>query len=791
MYKIWKNLLFIFGLAITLQSEAQTDLRSDSFDVLHYDIQLVIRKFQLKQIGGTTSIAIVSKQNNLTQLRFDLIGLQISSIRQNSIPCLFSHIQGSILVNLSQSLSIGDTTIIDIAYSGQPITDSRWGGFYFNGNYAYNMGVGMGSNPSTFGRCWFPCVDNFTERATYDFRITTDSGFAVACGGILQSQTSMGDSIVWHWKLHQTIPTYLASVAVGKYSFVKYTYQGLQSSYPVWLAAIPGDTARLKQSFAKLNAALQCFESKFGPYLFDRVGYAAVPFNAGAMEHAANIAYPIYAIDGTSANETLMAHELAHNWFGNLVTCSSAQDMWLNEGWASYCEALFLECAYGKDAYYENIRNKCNEVNLNAARSDGAWSPVSGVSFENTYGRHVYTKGALVVHNLRETMGDSAFFAACRSYLNSNLFLDVNSETLKNEFQKFTSHSLHSFFETMVYDSGQVAVLPKIINYSQPNDVGDESYSIKLFEVGKFKTNNLAIKHAILNIHYRDSIRNILLPLINGASDVVGNISGNIFMNPILAITVNYQSGMALASNYERKVIKTTGSGIAFNNTLFSINPRAIIDSAVVTVSHHWVPTLNLTELNENGIRINTDRFWRVDLFATPSTEIWGFFNYDGSATAFLDNTFLKNLITEDSIVLLYRPLGGKWQVHTAHTFQPGPSKTDKTGRFWVDRISAGEYTFGIRDASVVGLSELGKQTKNAFNFYVYPNPSNGIFNIHASVKLKNAHLIVYDKNGKVVCETQVNGIEAEVSCKQLKKGVYFITISMDNQVASSKLIIE
>jgi hypothetical protein len=73
----------------------------------------------------------------------------------------------------------------------------------------------------------------------------------------------------------------------------------------------------------------------------------------------------------------------------------------------------------------------------------------------------------------------------------------------------------------------------------------------------------------------------------------------------------------------------------------------------------------------------------------------------------------------------------------------------------------------------------------------VYPNPSNGIFNIHASVKLKNAHLIVYDKNGKAVCETQVNGIEAEVSCKQLKKGVYFITISMDNQVASSKLIIE
>jgi hypothetical protein len=791
MYKIWKNLPFIFLVVISLNSGAQTDLRSDSFDVLHYDIQLGIRNLQAKQIGGTTTITILSKKNNLNQVRFDLIGLQVLAVRQNTISCSFTHLQSNVSINLAQSLTTDDTAIIEISYVGQPITDSRWGGFFFSGNYAYNMGVGMGSNPPTFGRCWFPCVDNFTDRATYEFRITTDSGFTAACGGILQSQTTQGDSVIWHWKLHQTIPTYLASVAVGKYSFVKYSFQGSQSSYPVWLAAIPGDTARLKLSFEKLNTALQCFESKFGPYLFDRVGYAAVPFNAGAMEHAANIAYPIYAIDGTSANETLMAHELAHNWFGNLVTCSSAQDMWLNEGWASYCEALFLECAYGKDAYYENIRNKCNEVNLNAARSDGAWSPVSGVSFENTYGRHVYTKGALVVHNLRETMGDSAFFAACRSYLNSNLFSDVNSETLKNEFQKFTSHSLHSFFETMVYDSGQVAVLPKIISYSQPNDVGDESYSIKLFEVGKFKTNNLAIKHAILNIHYRDSIRNILLPLINGASDVVGNISGNIFMNPILAITVNYQYGMALASNYERKVIKTTGSGIAFNNTLFSINPRAIIDSAVVTVSHHWVPTLNLTELNEKGIRINTDRFWRVDLFATPSTEIWGFFNYDGSATAFLDNTFLKNLITEDSIVLLYRPLGGKWQVHTAHTFQPGPSKTDKTGRFWVNKLNAGEYTFGIRDASVVGLSEKQSLNKKTFEFKVYPNPSNGVFSIQSNTYLNNAQMVVYDMKGKEYCSMHINGREPVFTCKDLEKGTYVIRIMMNEHSATQKVIIE
>lgn len=786
MYKIWKNLLFIFSVSFTLQTQAQTDLRSDSFDVLHYDIQLVIRNFQLKQIGGTTSIAIVCKQNNLTQVRFDLIGLQISSIRQNANPCLFTHNQGSILVNLSQSLSIGDTTIIDIAYSGQPITDSRWGGFFFNGNYAYNMGVGMGSNPPTFGRCWFPCVDNFTERATYDFRITTDSGFAAACGGILQSQTSMGDSTVWHWKLHQTIPTYLASVAVGKYSFVRYTYQGLQSSYPVWLAAIPGDTVRLKQSFAKLNAALQCFESKFGPYLFDRVGYAAVPFNAGAMEHAANIAYPIYAIDGTSANETLMAHELAHNWFGNLVTCSSAQDMWLNEGWASYCEALFLECAYGKDAYYENIRTKCNEVNLNAARSDGAWSPVSGVSFENTYGRHVYTKGALVVHNLRETMGDSAFFAACKSYLIKYKFTHANSDSLKIHFQQFTSRNLDEFFSHWVYEPGHVGVYVTLDSVIENGNT--LSHVFKVRENNRYKSGLHTSMPVVLELYLADSVIKIPGEIQNGEARIV--YSFPVASPPYLAYTANTSTGIAFGQNFEQIEISSTGSK-NLNNALLSLNVQQISTPLKVFTEHHWVPSVQPFDLYEKGVRLSSERFWRIQGQIPANMESWAFFNYNGSATAFLDADLFAGITTEDSIVLLYRPLGGKWQIHTAHTFQPGPSKTDKTGRFWVDRISTGEYTFGIRDASVVGLSESIKHTKNAFNFNVYPNPSNGIFNIHASVNLKNAQLVVYDKNGKSVCETQINGMDAEVSCKQLKKGVYFISISMDNQVASSKLIIE
>lgn len=786
MYKIWKNLPFIFLVVISLNSGAQTDLRSDSFDVLHYDIQLGIRNLQAKQIGGTTTITILAKKNNLNQVRFDLIGLQVLAVRQNTISSSFTHLQSNVSINLAQSLTTDDTAIIEISYVGQPITDSRWGGFFFSGNYAYNMGVGMGSNPPTFGRCWFPCVDNFTDRATYEFRITTDSGFTAACGGILQSQTNQGDSVIWHWKLHQTIPTYLASVAVGKYSFVKYTYQGSQSSYPVWLAAIPGDTARLKLSFEKLNTALQCFESKFGPYLFDRVGYAAVPFNAGAMEHAANIAYPIYAIDGSSANETLMAHELAHNWFGNLVTCSSAKDMWLNEGWASYCEALFLECAYGKDAYYQDIHSKNNLVNLNAPKNDGNWLPVSGVPLDKTYGTHVYQKGALVVHNLRQYMGDSSFFAACKSYLVKYQYSHANSDTLKNHFQQFTNRSLSDFFNFWVYEPGNVGAYVSLD--STYNNVGSTSHIFKIRENSRYKSGKHHSLPIVLELHTDDSIISYQADIANGEARIEYTFSST---DPgYLAYSANSSSGIVFGQNLEKILINSTGTK-TLSSALLSLNVQNVNAPVTLFVEHYWTPPVQPFDLNSQGIRMSSERFWRIQGQVSDNIESWAFFNYNGSSSAFLDTDLLTSNTTEDSIVLLYRPFGGQWQIHTDHTFQPGPSKTDKTGRFWVNKLNAGEYTFGIRDASVVGLSEKQSLNKKIFEFKVYPNPSNGVFSIQSNTYLNNAQMVVYDMKGKEYCSMHINGREPVFTCKDLKKGTYVIRIMMNEYSATQKVIIE
>src|SRR5690606_32497625 len=155
-------------------------------------------------------------------------------------------------------------------------------------------------------------------------------------GSLINESIISGDTIMRTWQMDEEIPSYLAAVAVGPYSEVNWIYQGIQSQIPVQMAVRAVDSTNLKNSFIHLNDAMDAYESAYGPYLFNKVGYSVVPFSSGAMEHASLVAYPSNAVNGNTGSELLMAHELSHHWWGNLVTCDDQEDMWLNEGWASF-----------------------------------------------------------------------------------------------------------------------------------------------------------------------------------------------------------------------------------------------------------------------------------------------------------------------------------------------------------------------------------------------------------------------------------------------------------------------
>jgi aminopeptidase N len=771
---------FFLALSVILIQFTQA---AERLDIKHYNINLNITNLKPKTISGSAIITASVLNNNTSFIEFDLLKLTVKSVSINSVQLNFSKNDSLLIIQLPNSRQKGDSISIKIEYEGQPIADAKWGGFYFTGNYSFNMGVGFASSPHNFGRCWFPCNDNFTDRSTYEYHIQTDSGFAAICGGEFIGVNNN----VWNWKITQAIPTYLASVAVGKYVMVNDVFNSGNKSIPMILASEAKDTANFKASFVRLKQAITCFEERFGPYLFDRVGFVGVPFNSGAMEHAANIAYPLYAINGNADYETLMAHELSHHWWGNLATCRTAPDMWLNEGWASFCEALFLECLYGKEKYNEDIKDKTFEVFRWAHVRDEAYRAVSGVPHDFTYGTHVYTKGALMVNTLRTIMGDESFFKACKAYLAKNSFQDVSSANLLNEFQKFTTINLSAFFNHWIYNPGNTNVYLNKWKFTLGN-------ALNLLEVS-FREHVKISKslYTPLPLVYRVFDKNgksIDFPFSLNSEMLDTFFKTPFDFAPEYGI-INPDNTIALAKTYEHEVFKGTGVK-QLPNALLTMTVQNNPDSFTILAENYFTG-VNPNEFAVKGLRFSPDRFWKIDGSFPPSFKATAFFNYDGSSPSSkngggLDNELLK--IDESGLVLLYRSRPDTaWSIETELTWQSGSSLTDKTGRFWVNNLKKGEYAFGRQEAGA-GLKDLNKKKAQ---LKIFPNPNNGKFSIELPENHSDGTLFVYDKNGILVQKEFVKSgvVHHESQIKNPIPSSYFIVFEDEKGKLNGQLVVQ
>ncbi len=769
-------------MLVVLFTCLQKNVAQQNIHPINYQINLNTVNVFNNGIWGNTVIKTVSDSIG-NKLTINLLGFTIDSILVNNTLATHTRIETNITIN--HSFIKGDTSVIEVHYHGIPQTDEQWGGFYVNGTYAFNMGVGFASNPHNFGKAWFPCFDNFTNRATYNFNVTTLPDYTAVCSGLLINDSVNNDgNHVWQWQLNQPIPTYLAGMAIGKYTFLKEEFTGQRGSLPVWLAAEPKDTANLKLSFARLNNAISCFEQKFGPFMFDRVGYVAVPFNSGAMEHASNIAYPIYAINGNSTYETLMAHELSHHWWGNLATCRTAEDMWLNEGWASYCEALFLECAYGKNALIEDLREKQIEVLLNAPKNDDGYRAVSGIPTEFTYGTHVYKKGALMAHLLRNYMGDSLFFAATKNYLSKHQFIDVSSQDLMTEFQQFTSVNLTQLFNQFIYTKGHYDV---VVGKSSL-DTNTNYLTLNLYTLNRYKNTAPPTFRVGATVYFTDGTSTQQEATI---TDNYGVIQVSVPTGKVYSHTnIDENCDYALAHTTEQITVKSKGAK-SMPNQLFSINTQAITDSVMFNVQHHWVsPTQG--NLRQQGIRISTERYWSVRGNIPSTFNAWAFFTYDGTATAHQDEELFTFTNTEDSLVFLYRENENQnWTVLTVSemTYQPGGNPTDKLGRFWLTRLKSGDYAFGVRNKNVVGLTSTKEDTTPT----LWPNPAADELNIGLPNKqvFKQATLEVYNQAGMLIKTRLVNTNQNNTSLvvKDLPAGAYQLIIKLPAKTLTGKFV--
>ena len=495
-----RYILLVVTLVIfsALKAQYHDPRIGDTVHAVHYSIHLNEIDTDHQMIAGFTEVRLTPLIDDLQYIPLELKDLTVDSVFVDNMKHGFTH-NGEILrIPVAWKAKRGDTLLVGVFYNGKPFHEN-WGGFHFSGDYAFNLGVAIDSIPHNMGKAWFPCVDDFTDRATYDFHITVPDNQKAICGGMLQDTVNNGDGTqTWHWSLNHNIPTYLASVAIGNYLLYDDEYYGLEDTIPINIYTRPSEINKVAGSFIHLKQVLQWYEEKFGPYPFGRVGYTGTA--TGAMEHATNIAYPHSSINGGTASESLYVHELAHMWFGDKVTCSSAEDMWINEGWASFCDIFYLEELYSYDEYITTMRHEHREMLRTAHKTDGGYYALNNIPQNHTYGDHAYDKGATVTNTLRGYLGDSLFYDAMSAYLNHFAWQSVSSFDMRDFLTDYTGIDMTGFFDAWVMTPGT----PHFSIDSSRITEGDASFMVDIYLNQKYKGADFLADDNILEVTFVD-----------------------------------------------------------------------------------------------------------------------------------------------------------------------------------------------------------------------------------------------------------------------------------------------
>lgn len=691
--KIFTLLFLVSALILKSQSIG------DSLHAVHYEINISEINTIEKTISAHTIVWISPVLGNVSGISLELIQLNIDSVFVDGNLSDYSHSDGVVLITLETELLFGDTIQIGVYYHGEPFHEA-WGGFHFSGDYAFNLGVGFQSIPHNLGKAWFPCIDDFTDRATYDLLATVDNDKKAIGGGLLIETIDNGDgTTTWHWQLNHNIPTYLESVMTGDYVLVEDEYFGIEDTLPINIYVRPQDTAKVAGTFINLKDITRLFEDHFGPYPFGRIGFTAT--SLGAMEHATNISYPHSGINGGTSLEWWYTHELSHMWFGDMVTCSSAEDMWINEGWATFCQIFYLEEIYGQDEYMETMRDKHQEVLKTTHHVDDGYYALNNIPQQYTYGSTAYDKGATVTNALRTYLGDSIFYDAVTALLQNFAFQSISSYDMRDFLTSHTGINMDGFFESWVFTPGTP-------HYSIDSTVYNEG-QLDIWLKQKFKGADYIGNDNVVQIAYlMDNFDLVFDTVVFSGS--IGHSTKQLEFYP-LSVIVDPMERMMDATIDNFKEFNSPES-YNFPETYFKIIIDQINENSFIQATHNWVYPDSL-KVPIPGLKLSNSRYWKIDGFIPDEMQAQGRFYYRNSI--YLDGDLIES--QTDSIVILFRESAADdW--HIIPQYREG---IWSIGHIFVNELRKGEYTLAVFDLTV---GELKKETN--LNYKVYPNPAKG-----------------------------------------------------------------
>lgn len=642
-FKIILFICFLIGQSACAQSEYQI---YDTIQVTHRSLFFDIRNFDKEILYGKADISIESKIDDLKSVPLFLQQMQIDSILINGSAITGYQYNDTILsIPLTSPINRGDQALITIAYHGKPAA-STFGGFLFNNSLrmAHNMGASINDIPHSYGRGWFPAVDDFRSRSTFDLYFKVDNDLKAIGSGILKDTISNGDgTTTWHWAVNQPIPEYLVNVAVGDYRKIEMEHQQSNRTLPIDIYVLPGEEEKAKEAYAIVPKVLEIMEKHFGEYAFDRVGYVSVDSPGGAMEHVGNISMPMNP-RSTMGYQLLIIHELIHAWFGNKVTCATAGDMWLNEGITTFCPEIVLSELFSPEQAREYADNNLLSILFASEKYDGGYYPLQGMPENKTYGITTYNKGAAVMRTLRHYLGEEVLFPALKAYVDSFAFRHVTTDEFKDFIADYSGKNLDDFFNLWIKQPG----LPAFEIDSIVTTPVNGGYKETIFLEQKLS-------------HAPEYGRNVRVPITlfdkegKEWEEVEATVTGEkayflvqTTFEPAYGI-VNRNNEIAVASFTKQLQIDRTGNYPLMGYQLGIECKQQAEDTTLIYVQHYWVSP---DAMRSNApVTLSDSHYWRIAGTLPASCQLTGKFYFDKEQ---LDKNLLKN--DPDKILLMYRP---------------------------------------------------------------------------------------------------------------------------------------
>ena len=690
---------FIALIALAAGSLHAQDM--DSVDVLDYDISLDFSSgtpfygdatltVRLSAACDSFSLAFCGTLDSLW-----INGTQLASPRLQAIP--------------TAGIAVGDTFSLRACYHGTGCVESSgWGGFHFDNNINYNLGVGFNADPHVMGRAFMPCRDNFTDKATYTLRIHTKANWSAECSGILLSRSTEEDNTERSvWRIDQPVSTYLVGISQANWHRIETVAGG----YPATYGYTTQNPTMVRRVFAELDSVVPMYERCFGPYRWGRIGYIAT--TKGSMEHVQNIALAYQAMESMSeAGQSTIAHELGHAWFGNLITCRTEGDMWINEGGASFCSEVAMESVSGREASNNYYQTNLESVLRATHITDNGYRALSNMPHDYTYGSTSYDKGWMVWHSLRGYLGDSLFYSSLRRLMNSKAYGNVDAYEVRDSLSLYSGVDLTDFFRFHVFSPGFVdyyvhydpdGEVPNSVHLTiRQQTIGtDASVHSNRVPVTFFSKSGEQHKRWI-SFDGSDTSLTIALPFDNPAYCV-------------LDYNMEFSDAATLADIDASRGGQTTHRDCHIRITLASTMP----EHSRVAIEHHWGHPWDIDTVQ--GVLRAGNRYWIVrGTQELPAGSNGNFYyvrgDYESSNYPYLDNGFFNRAASLDSIAVLYRQgPGHPWvalsRVHSANS---------NDGYFTVNGLRLGEYTLAVIDTSLMGIANPHPSDGSLL---LFPNP--------------------------------------------------------------------